>query len=264
MFRVFRRSLLEPVRSIGTALTLLGSMAVMWFTIAVFVILRATKAEYIPWLVGSLEPMIAAFLFVPVLILTLPIISGEARDRTLLLNLMEPISRADYYSGRVLGRAAFALGYFAMSLFGLYRLLLWLQGGISDIGESPLPPDLAATLIFIGLSLVTMVFSLSALAAVSSSRYGHAIYWAGLFAVVHQARDLHQDPTVSAFGKAASAVILELLQPAVIGPDPRFVAEAALGSWHLWRAVLQWGFGLALAYAVGVYAFSKMEVARRT
>ena len=263
MLRTLWRSFSEPMRSLGSIVILVGCAISLWFTVTVALLL-ADRAAFVPWMLGSMADWTLLFMAPPVLALTLPLISGEAKDRTLLLNLMEPVTRTGYYTGRVAGRALFAGVYFAVALGVLYLIVSTLSGSLfREELASPVPPDLAFQVLFSGLSLISVVFSLCVLAPVSSTRYAHVAYWVGMWIVVEMARDLHDTPTASFFERNFSTAVLELLQPFLVGADPRFVAEAALGDWHLARALLQWAFGVALAYLIGIDAFSRMEMARR-
>jgi hypothetical protein len=263
MLRVLRRSFFEPLRRPGSAVALIGSTLLLWIVVAVFVIIGAEQSAFLPWLVGRITNVIQLAMFAPILILAFPLIASEAKDRTLLLNLMAPIDRGSYFAGRVLGRALFALVYFAVALGGVLLEISWFNQAAFGGGATPFPPDIAWTLGITGLSMTSVVLSLAALAPVASSRFAHLAYWLGLYVAVQQSRDVRDNPAFTGIPRALADFVAETVQPFLVGPDPAFVAEASLGGWYLQRVLLQWGFGAALALWVGVVAFSRMEVAKR-
>jgi hypothetical protein len=259
MLRCFQSSFLEPLRSAGSAVALAVSTLLLWGTVVVFVLLNAESATQVQHVVGYVLKQLRIALFVPVLVLALPLISAELRDRTLFLKLMQPISRTNYYAGRVLGRVCFCATYLTAALGGLYVVLQLLQS-VSFGGGIAIPDDLAWSLIFTGLSMLTVTVSLAALAPLSSSRFGHAGYWGGLYVIVLQARDLRATAQSSELEKQFAAVVLEVLQPLILGAAPHFANDASLGHWYAMRAAMQWGFGISLAFALGLMAFNRMEL----
>ena len=102
MWRVFRQSFLEPLRSTATCLTLVAAMVAPWAIIGLATLLLDDEV-FVTAVLQEASSWIFYFMLVPILALTLPLINGEARSRTLLLNLMLPVRRSDYYAGRVLG-----------------------------------------------------------------------------------------------------------------------------------------------------------------
>lgn len=247
------------MQSPGSAVALVVSALLLWGFAVVYVLLSAESAGQVQFVMGSVVNRLRVALFVPVLVLALPLVSSELRDRTLLLELMQPISRADYYAGRVLGRVCFCAIYLGATLGGLYAVMQTIQSE-SFGGGSALPDDLVWSLTFAGLSMLTVTVSLAALAPFSSSRFGHAVYWGGLYVIVLQARDLRTTVQSSALEKKFAAVVLELLQPLMLGAAPHFANDASLGDWYAMRAAMQWGFGISLAFALGLLAFSRMEI----
>ena len=79
--------------------------------------------------------------------------------------------------------------------------------------------------------------------------------------IVLQARDLRATVQSSPLEQKFAAVVLELLQPLILGAAPHFVNDASLGDWYALRAGMQWGFGISLAFALGLITFSRMELA---
>jgi hypothetical protein len=237
-------------------------MLLAWLLVAV-AMHNAEERTHIEFIFDQLVRTLRMLMFVSVMVLGLPVLASEARNRTLMLHLLQPIERTTYYTGRVGGRALFAASYFAVTIGGILLVLKLVIGESLASGRSPVPPDTTWTLVFTGLSLVTMTSSLAALAPVSTARYGHLAYWAGLYAMLWQARALEEVGRASAVSRAFAWLTREIVGPFLMGPSPQFTDEVSLGGWHLSRALLQWGFGLALAYLVGVSAFSRMEVGRR-
>jgi len=259
MLRCFRRSFLEPLRSPGSAAALIVSTLLLWGIVVIFVLLNADSSSKVQSVMGYVLGQLQLALFVPILVLAIPLIGSELRDRTLLLTLMQPISRADYYAGRVLGRLCFCVLYLVVTLGGLYIVMQAVQAA-SFGGGIALPDDLVWKLVFTGLSMLTVTVSLAALAPLSSSRLGHAFYWAGLYVIVLQARDLRATMQASDLEKRFASLILEVLQPCLIGAAPHFANDASLADWYALRAAAQWGFGISLAFAFGIFAFNRMEV----
>src|SRR6185295_4684731 len=215
MGAVLRRSFMEPLRSPVSAAILGAAMLLCWLIVAL-TIHEVEDADNVEWVLGQLGSTLHALLFLPVLVLAGPIVASEVRDRTLMLNLLQPIERVAYYTSRVGGRALFAGSYFAVTIGGVMLVIrLAVAGGLQS-GRSPVPPDTAWTLVFTGLSLLTMTWSLAALAPVSSTRYGHVALWLGLFAMLWQARSLEQVSGAAAGSRALAWLVREVVGPFLV------------------------------------------------
>lgn len=246
MLRVFRKSFLEPLSSWPSALTLVLSLALYWLT--AWVVLEARDAR-----IGWMVQVMSLFLVPAAVVLGLPLIGEEARSGTLLLELMKPVSRASYFTGRVLGRAFFTAAFALVLAVGLFL--------VARRTGTPMFTGTRWLLCMKALSLVSVVVSLAALAPLSSSRFGHLAYWCGFAFGTWQLARLLQVWDPGWIG-GPLRVISGALWPVFFGAVPDAVQEAPLGPWYLARALVQWGWGIAVAYVIGLLGFARMEVGR--
>jgi hypothetical protein len=251
--RIAWRSFLQPLGHWPSVALLVVPLLALWAVAAVAMPLREHLLPLHDLQRTGLT--ITIFLLVPALVLATPLIRGEAWNGLLKAELMLPVSRGSYYTGRVLGRACLALLHGLLAVGGL--------AVIATMTGTEMPPGTGALLAVKGLGIVAVVASLAALAPLTSGRLSHLACWIGLFILAQQALLHVATAKPPLLLKPLLFFSTEVLAPFLIGATPMIVEEAAFGPWFLGRALLQWGFGLALAWLIGLSSFSRMEVAAR-
>ena len=176
--------------------------------------------------------------------------------------LMWPLGRAEYYLVRVVARGVVAACGAGLSAVGMWWITSFLARTVMIPDEGLLPASLHIRLFSAPLAAFCAVCALAALGTVSSSRYGHLVYWLGMLMTVAML-DLRVGGPGWVVSELATALARWLLGPIVRGPDLVTVAVAGQSPVHAVALVAEWLWGVGLALLAGVLVFDRADITAR-
>ena len=258
---VFRRAFAAPIRSPVSRVLVVLLLLACWLSSLSLVIAASDGPTSLRTSVGMAVTLFSVLFMALAFFLGGMLFPRDIYSGMTELLLMLPVSRTAYYTAQVAGTLAFLLACYCIAASGFCVLSTYFAQRTFSIGTEIFWPEVWSRLLFLPLRIICIVLSLSALSVVASSRYIHFGFWMALQLAIVQADVPQTEHAPWRF--VPLFLVHELLQPVLTGPRATFIDEAALGSWYLWRAMLDGLLGAALGLAAGLFAFHCMEVSTR-